>query len=332
MKKKLICLLMVAVLVVSALGVLAACQKVEQDVELPIEKKQDETHNADYAFADSNVVRAMSLRKVASRAVNGGISITVTATVYPSNVENKLVDWKLVWAEDETSVTSCVTLDIPTDGSLTVTLTCTEAFPNKPMKLICTSRASGASAFIEVRCDGIPSEMTVDGGTTIDVHWNNTSQYDIELDNLINYIGDSYYDVLTVKSVTINGTIDYYNWLWKANSTSAFDGTYTVAGNHTQYQLKDLYSDAVTASISNRKLTLSVIAYPSTTYSSSLFNTACPNSTMGGVGAKWTDVYFLPEDVSADIVIGTGNLTETIHVNFIIDVSSITLDRTEIAF
>lgn len=285
---------------------------------------------------NSYVVSSMSLYAAAPQS-NDGISQTVTAKIYPSTAINKAVDWQLVWADDETPVTSCVTLNVPTDGSLTVTLTCTEAFPDRTMKLICTSRDSGVTASTEVRCEGVPSSMTVDGGSTVNINWSKTSNYAIELSNLINYVGDSKYNALTVSSVTVHGTIDYYDVLWVNNVTASFNdiasaSSWNYYSGYRQYNLTDLYSTPLTASISNRKLVLSAIAYPAAKCSMHNNGASAPSGGPGGYGARSDEVYLAPKDVYADVVIATGSFSKTIRVNFIVGVTALSFNSASLVF
>lgn len=333
MKKRIFCLILVAVLAASALSVFAACDS--NKVELPEENNAiNEGNNESLMFA-SRENQSMTIRKVESRATSTGITHTVTASIKPADSSNQKVDWKLVWADDNTAVTSCVTLNIPSDGSLTVTLTCTEAFPNKVMKLICTSRDSGVSAFVFVRCEGIPSSMTVDGGTTVDVYWNKSQSYDIELANLIDYVGDSYYDALKVESITLNGTVDFYEWIWVnkfgVSTDLIVEGNFLHSGNHYSKKMSDAFPNALTATVSNRKLTLSLMAYFEVDCDTST-GTACPDGSESGYGTRFSNVYLAPQNASADIVLTSGSVSQTIHVNFITGVTSVSFDTDSIIF
>ena len=46
-------------------------------------------------------VKSVALAMQAAEAANGGVSKTLTATVYPSDARNKAVDWTLEWLDTE---------------------------------------------------------------------------------------------------------------------------------------------------------------------------------------------------------------------------------------
>lgn len=151
------------------------------------------TSNLDLLFEEgenNGITMLTALLPRSAYAANGvseraQVAYNITATIYPTTAENKLVDWALQWADDGSNVTTHASLSIPSDGSLTVTLAVTQAFPDRNMKLICTSRDSGASGFALIRCEGLPTSMTVEGSETIinNCRWGNSNTYSINLSN-----------------------------------------------------------------------------------------------------------------------------------------------------
>lgn len=255
------------------------------------------------------------------------VAYNVTATIYPSTAENKLVDWALKWADDGANVTTHASLSIPSDGSLTITLSVTEAFPDRNMKLICTSRDSGASGFALIRCEGLPTAITVEGSeTTINnCRWGNSNTYSINLSNSLGFVGDAQYDKLTVKSVTLKGHIQHYDMVFFPNvfgdlnkiESSGQGSTYSEGGS--VIQLSEKYPNALTASISERKLVLTMSAFPNSTCTS--YNVG--STVNGSTGTKIFGYNSSPKDAYAEIVLQVGNLTKTFRVNFVVGVTGI---------
>lgn len=278
--------------------------------------------------------RLMSAPLKAAAQSNEGVTQTVTAKIIPENAANKAVDWQLVWADDNSAVTDCVTLNVPSDGALTVTITCMSSFAGRDMKLICTSRASGVTATATITCKGIPSSMTVNGGTTITQNWNQSASYDIALSNVFGYVGDSFYNDLTVKSVKVNGTIQHYSYVWVSDvGASSIGSSYdTYGAESSTITLAEKYPDAVNATVANRKLNISVMAYPATSWRSASNGSARPNPNVPGYGCTFYDVYFAPENVSVEIVVGTGSLTQKITVNLVATVEGVSLNSNTYTF
>ena len=61
-------------------------------------EKQEEVIEEEPATAE---VKSVALAIQAAAAANGGVSKTLTATVYPSDARNKAVDWTLEWLDTE---------------------------------------------------------------------------------------------------------------------------------------------------------------------------------------------------------------------------------------
>ena len=291
-----------------------------------------ETGNLDFVMTEgeNNGFTLLSAKLPRAAYSANGISedaelaYVVTATLYPADAENQLVDWALVWEDDETPVTSCVTLTIPEDGSLSVTLVCTEAFPNRAIKLICTSRDSGASAYKLIRCEGIATEILVNNATAIsDCRWGNTNTYAINLSNALDYVGEAQYETLTVKSVTLYGTVSHYDKYYVPDTTLGLNQGSTWHEGWTEIALSEKYPNALTASVSGHNLVLEMIAYPSKTAGGS--NYGYKNPAGGGYGIMFSDVYTTPENAYAEIVIGTDRMEKTFRVDFSVGVTGVSL-------
>ncbi len=278
----------------------------------------------------SQGIRLMSAKLFTAGTYSAeGVSQTVTATIYPVSAVNKAVDWALVWSDTGEPVTDCVSLIIPSDGALTVTLTCTKAFPDRSMKLICTSRDSGVRAELSVTCEGKPSDITINNGSAVSVNWSKSATYNISLDNAFGYVGEKFYNDLTVKSVTLYGTIKHYDVAYvnrfESGGTAVYNNELSDYDGVITYDFAEKYPNALSASISGHSLNLSAISLPSATYGSC--STGAPAIHGGGNGTRYSDVTLAPENVYADVVVGTGSLTKTVRVNFIAGVTSISMSN-----
>lgn len=259
------------------------------------------------------------------------VAYNITATIYPTTAENKLVDWALQWADDGSNVTTHASLSIPSDGSLTVTLAVTQAFPDRNMKLICTSRDSGASGFALIRCEGLPTAITVEGSeTTINnCRWGNSNTYSINLSNSLGFVGDAQYSKLSVKSVTLHGYIQYYDMVFYPNifnsdiskiEASGQGSTYSEGGS--RINLTEKYPNALKATISGRNLVLTMSAYPSATCTS----TNVGSSVNGTTGTKVFGYNSAPKDAYAEVVLQSGSLVKTFRVDFVVGVTGVGLE------
>lgn len=82
-------------------------------------------------------------------------AFTLTATVGPDDAVNKVVDWSVAWENGESSwangkeVTDYVTVTPTTDGAMTATATCTQAFGEK---VIITAQVRDGSDDLKATC------------------------------------------------------------------------------------------------------------------------------------------------------------------------------------
>lgn len=257
------------------------------------------------------------------------VAYSITATLIPDNVDNKLVDWSLVWGDDESPVTTCASLNIPSDGSLTVTLSLLSAFPDRDMKLICTSRDSGVSGFLFVRCEGIPTSITVGGSESsiTGCRWGNTNTYAINLTNEIGYISESQYSKITVASVTLHGTATSYGKYFLKGDlgpalTSLYQGvTPNWSEGSKQGELSEYFPNAVQASISEHNLVItvanSVISYGK--YTANVMQN-------GASGVMFENVVIGKQNETyAEIVLQIGELEKTFRVDFTVSVTGVVI-------
>ena len=107
-------------------------------------------------------VKSVALAMKAAPAANGGVSKTLTATVYPSDARNKAVDWTLEWLDTEKADTlsEYLTLVPSSDGANTATLTCLQAFEGEALVTV-TTREGGYIDTCRVVFVGDPTSLFV---------------------------------------------------------------------------------------------------------------------------------------------------------------------------
>ena len=147
MNKKLISLLLITILAISAIAVFAGCDP-NQEKNPPIEEQptpQDPTEGGMAMLPESNGqgMRLLSTRILRPQFEEEGINPLaesaqqLTAVVTPADAEDKVVDWSIewnnassTWAKDKT-VTDYVTVTPTSNGALTANVTCLQAFAEK---------------------------------------------------------------------------------------------------------------------------------------------------------------------------------------------------------
>lgn len=147
--------------------------------------------------------------------------MTLTATITPSTAQNKLVDWTVAWANPDSDFASgkdveeYVTVVPTSDGALTATVTCLQAFDRDEYVIItCTSRDSKATAECVVSFEGQASVMNI------------TSTASTSSDGKI-----TYYTINTNKSMTATVSLDNYfhDVTSNRNLSYVFNGYGTIA-------------------------------------------------------------------------------------------------------
>lgn len=204
-----------------------------------VAKPKDEiTESSGHDFNSENgtVVLALGAPKynAATQSNDASVSYDVTATITPSDVENKEVDWKIEWSDDaalkDMPIADYLTLTPTSDGSLTAKLTCIKAFRGSVAILSATSRDSGVRGTCSVTFSGKPETMKIDVsgiGTqsrgnisgVLQVKRGQIYTQSISLGNIFNDVGTEYSDfsvtvtgIGSFKKGTFTSTIAYQNW------------------------------------------------------------------------------------------------------------------------
>ena len=135
----------------------------------------------------------------AAAAANGGVSKSLTATVYPSDARNKAVDWTLEWldTEKEETLSDYLTLVPSSDGANTATLTCLKAFEGEALITV-TTREGGYIDTCRVVFVGDPTSLTVSCdattasgsfGSYYELGVGNSYTFDLIPDNAFGFVG-----------------------------------------------------------------------------------------------------------------------------------------------
>ena len=158
-------------------------------------------------------------------AAGHSVSVTLQATVLPTEAENKKVDWAVSWAvasqHGTEPVTNYVTVTPKADGSNTATVTCIKAFGDDTISVTVTTREGGYSATCTVRYIGVPTSMsisttgatnkTISGWTKsmVEVKCGKVYNFAINLNNEFGLVGSAYtpeYEFSLVAHGSINTT------------------------------------------------------------------------------------------------------------------------------
>lgn len=160
--KWIIVFVLIAVLIAGVVASLAVSLSDKIDTEEP----ETETETAAYAndftaecFNSPNVKLAMS--SAATVAADSSVSKTLTATVYPLDATNRLVDWSIAWSNQGKSedVTDYVTVTPTYDGSSEATVTCLKPFGSDQITITVTTRQGGYTATCVVTFRGVATSI-----------------------------------------------------------------------------------------------------------------------------------------------------------------------------
>ncbi len=191
------------------------------------------------------------------------ISVTLTATVEPVDTYNKQVDWSASWKEGASlageDVSNYLTVVSTTDGGLTATVTCHQAFVDDIIVVTVTTRDGGFTDSCDVNFIGVPTKMTLETdmklsswtnnrGSTINYYslgTNATFTMNIVLSNDIGMVSERYYEAF-VLTETNGAEVGYKN------------GTFDEFGNEqkTYKYLYDIASSLYSANVSGGTLTV----------------------------------------------------------------------------
>lgn len=160
--KWVIVFILIAVLLAGVVASLAVSLSDKSETEEP----ETETETAAYAndftaecFNSPNVRLAMN--SMATFSDDNSVSKILTATVYPTDATNKLVDWSIEWSNKSKTeeVTDYVTVTPSYDGSTMATVTCFQPFGSDQITITVTTRQGGYTATCIVSFHGVATSM-----------------------------------------------------------------------------------------------------------------------------------------------------------------------------
>ena len=172
-------------------------------------------------FVNTQNVKLMSVTPMAAVANESYVEQTVSATVLPETATNKMVDWSVSWADSSntSNVTDYVSVTPASNGSTTAYVRCYQSFSGDAIVTV-TTRESGYTAEIIVSFVGIPTDLTVTGQFTENsdgfyyIGVGETYDYNVELSNIFNTIGEDYQDINVTfggYGSVVLGTYEYYS-------------------------------------------------------------------------------------------------------------------------
>lgn len=140
------------------------------------------------------------------------VSVKIKAIILPYDAANQLVDYSIEWGNAPThgdeEVTDYVTVAPDSDGSLTATVSCRQAFGDDKIIITVTTRDGGYTADCTVSFVGVASELSItpSGASSIQddkrgayyqLGTNKTYTFDINLDNIFHEVGSTNLTVST---------------------------------------------------------------------------------------------------------------------------------------
>ena len=190
--KWIISFLLIFVLLAGLIGAWVMLLKPENEAPQQEEVVEEEPGTAE--------VMSVALAMKAAPAANGGVSKTLTATVYPSDARNKAVDWTLEWLDTEKTdnLSEYLTLVPSSDGANTATLTCLKAFEGEALITV-TTREGGYIDTCRVVFVGDPTSLAVSCeeattasgsfGSYYELGVGNSYTFDLVPDNAFGFVG-----------------------------------------------------------------------------------------------------------------------------------------------
>ena len=164
-------------------------------------KKEESRPQNDFAAETVNSEHIkLTMSTYAAVAADNSVSKTIIATVLPETAANKQVDWSVEWGDEEAEgdVSQYVTVTPASDGSVTATVTCKQAFTGTIL-VIATTRESGYQASCVLTFIGVPTDIIVSGsvsptGGAYKLGIGQDYVFDVELTNPFDSVGEQFND------------------------------------------------------------------------------------------------------------------------------------------
>lgn len=271
-KKRILALLMTAILLVGSMLTLASCTDILGSFK-DIEQTETEGDAPESTTAAPMSAEILSIQTVSSDVIllsasapvmmstkaGAAVTQTLTATVIPATASNKAVDWSVEWADSSNiaTVTDYVTVTPASNGSTTATVTCKQAF-NGNIIITVTTRESGYTAECIVSFVGKPTDINLSSALTAQsdgyhVGVGNTYTFNVDLSNPFGQVGSTYNNIKVELGAVGSMVLGY-----KEQNVSSGNVTW-YSSSDTTVTLASLKDKFITVNYSNGVVTVNTL-------------------------------------------------------------------------
>jgi len=337
-KKRLLTLLMAALLVVSSVLTLVACSGNGDETETT--GQPTTSANATNPEVAKLSVDDVELKTISSSAImlaasapelraGTGVTQTLTATVLPATASNKSVDWSVEWADSgkTETVTDYVTVTPASNGSTTATVTCKKAFSGNIIVTV-TTRESGYTAECIVSFVGKPTDINVTSTLTAQtdgyhVGVGNAYTFNVALDNPFGQVGNGYKNITVELGAVGSVVLGYKEQNVSSGNVTWYDTSDTTV---TLDSLKDKF---ITVNYANGVITVNTLKSIESYYESmQRLDSGRTRAYTNAFKEYASNCYF-----TVKITEVNSGLTETIKIHFDDTVvTGVTTSSTEMTF
>ncbi|MBQ9781692.1 MAG: hypothetical protein IJW26_00745 [Clostridia bacterium] len=300
--------------------------------------------NAPSEDETSNISVYLTSSETIIDSENGTVSKTITATVYPEDAPNKLVDWSIDWdvnnIGDDAIISDYITITPLEDGSNVATVTCYQGFEGSSFMIYAKTRIGQYTATCLVTYDGAPEKFYF---IYNDVEYSNltskitlsageTYNFDLLLSNTLGAVGSKYcqYEITSLgcQGRFIANQIEYLNGTIISTEEIVIDLASGTVGNYS-FSLNNFAN----ITLNNNVLSIEAIKNEKS------FNLPAGAHVRTGYAYKYKSAYVDPrspleEDCFFNVVITEKISGKQIVFNFDIEsvVTNVTLDNSELVF
>lgn len=292
--------------------------------------------NAPSEDETSNISVQLTSSETIIDSENNTVSKTITATVYPEDAPNKLVDWSIDWDVNniggDAIISDYITITPLEDGSNVATVTCYKGFENSSFMIYAKTRIGQYTATCLVTYDGAPEKLYF---IYNDVEYSNltskitlsageTYNFDLLLSNTLGAVGSKYnqYEITSVGGIgRFNATKNAYGL---EPETVVLDFSTGKIGEQINFNFNTFFK----AQLNNDVLIIEAIA-----------NEKSFIHSQSNIYFKYESAYVDPrspseEDCFFNVVITEKVSGKQIVFNFDIEsvVTNVTLDNSELVF
>ncbi len=267
-KKRILALLMAAILVVGSMFTLASCVDFGDDTETTEESNAPENEAQTPLSVNDVSIKTVSSDMILlsasapvmmSTKAGAAVTQTLTATVIPATASNKAVDWSVEWADSSNTatVTDYVTVTPASNGSTTATVTCKAAFTGNIIVTV-TTRESGYTAECIVSFVGKPTDINLSSSLAAQsdgyhVGVGKTYTFNVDLSNPFGQVGSTYNNIKVELGAVGSMVLGY-----KEQNVSSGNVTW-YSSSDTTVTLASLKDKFITVNYSNGVVTVNTL-------------------------------------------------------------------------